>query len=128
MSRSFTILLADDDAVLRELIAEELEAEGYTVEQAAHGKDALQKYQKGAFDVVITDHHMPEMTGVDFLNKVSELDHHSTQFFLLSGFVEESLMENDKLKIGDLRVKVITKPVSMDDLLSEIRGVGKLAG
>ncbi len=58
-------LVVDDEAVIREVLTEALEAEGCEVVQAESGEQALQLYdaQRGNFDVVFTDIGMPEMNG-----------------------------------------------------------------
>ena len=63
------ILYADDLPQLRELLHLMLTKEGHTVECVADGQQALEKItvSPAAFDLVITDHHMPRMNGLDLV-------------------------------------------------------------
>ncbi|MDB4940717.1 MAG: hypothetical protein JWP97_251, partial [Labilithrix sp.] len=58
------VLVADDDAATRDLIATTLRASGYEVETAADGQEAIARYAKGGLDVVLLDAVMPRMSGV----------------------------------------------------------------
>lgn len=57
------VLLADDDPDVRDVIRTVLELDRYEVTSVANGREALQEFKPGRFDVVITDYLMPEMTG-----------------------------------------------------------------
>jgi putative two-component system response regulator len=57
------VLLAEDNPINREIMLSQLTALGYTVEEAASGKEALSKYQAGPYELVLTDIEMPEMDG-----------------------------------------------------------------
>ncbi|HEY2343357.1 MAG TPA: response regulator, partial [Chthoniobacteraceae bacterium] len=58
------ILVAEDQPILCELFTECLTADCHLVETALDGKTALEKFQNGVFDLVITDHSMPGMSGL----------------------------------------------------------------
>ena len=60
---SLHILVVDDAPVVREPVAAYLRIEGYTVETAANGREGLEKFRTGQFNVVVTDRKMPEMNG-----------------------------------------------------------------
>ncbi len=66
------ILVVDDEEGLRLLYKEELEDEGYSVELAASGQEALDKIEKDSIDLVILDIKMPGMDGVEVLRKVKD--------------------------------------------------------
>jgi CheY-like chemotaxis protein len=63
--RRRTVLVADDDADVRAALAEALADEGWDVHEAENGREALERIEAGAYDVVLLDHRMPEMTGGD---------------------------------------------------------------
>lgn len=67
-----TILLADDEDLLREGVREILETSGYTVIEARDGQEALAQFQASKVDLVITDVVMPNMDGVDFVTQLRE--------------------------------------------------------
>src|SRR6266498_2091195 len=66
------ILVVDDDLYIRELYEEVLKGEGYDVETAANGEEALAKLQQGGYDLTLLDVMMPKLDGMgimDALNK-----------------------------------------------------------
>ena len=65
MSKS--ILVVDDDELMRTFIATVLREDGYVVDMAADGKTGLNKVKNRDFDLVITDLKMPDMNGVDLM-------------------------------------------------------------
>ena len=64
------ILLADDEEVLRMLIVDTLEDEGYEIDEACDGEEALVKITQQEYDLVLLDYMMPGMTGLDVTEKV----------------------------------------------------------
>ena len=67
------ILVVDDEENIRLLYQEELEEEGYTVEVAAHGQEALEKVNAFQPHLVTLDIRMPGMDGVETLRKIREI-------------------------------------------------------
>jgi len=67
------ILVVDDEENIRFLYQEELEEEGYTVDVAAHGQEALEKVNTFKPDLVTLDIRMPGMDGVETLRKIREV-------------------------------------------------------
>ncbi len=60
------VLVVDDDDTIRELIAMALVDEGYEVETAVHGKEALDQVAKDALSLILLDMRMPVMDGWEF--------------------------------------------------------------
>jgi CheY-like chemotaxis protein len=67
------ILLVDDQPEVRETLKVLLEIDEHTVTEAANGKKALELYQPGLFDLVITDYAMPIMRGDELAARVKAL-------------------------------------------------------
>lgn len=57
------ILVVDDEALICDTVKLILKSDGHFVETAGNGPEALAKFQRGSFDLVVTDYSMPEMTG-----------------------------------------------------------------
>jgi two-component system chemotaxis response regulator CheY len=72
MSR--TILVVDDAAFMRMMIRDILSKEGYRIEEAVNGRDAVEKYDQVAPDLVTLDITMPEMTGLEALKEIRAKD------------------------------------------------------
>ncbi len=68
------ILVVEDEQHQRELYSMELQDEGYEVDQAANGKEAVDKVKSNKYDLVILDIRMPEMDGIEALGKILSRD------------------------------------------------------
>ena len=68
-----TILIVDDSASLRQVVAMTLERAGYEVAQAANGKDALDAVAGRKIHLVISDVNMPVMDGITFVTELKKL-------------------------------------------------------
>ncbi len=64
------ILIVEDEEFQRELYATELSDEGYKVDQACDGKEAVSKVMKREYDLIILDIRMPEMDGIEALGQI----------------------------------------------------------
>jgi len=67
-----TILLVDDEDLLREGLREILEASDYQVIEARDGEEGLSQFAVSSVDLVITDVVMPNLDGVDFVSRLRE--------------------------------------------------------
>jgi CheY-like chemotaxis protein len=68
-----TILLVDDEELLRAGVQEMLEMSGYSVITATNGHEAMACLKQNAIDLVITDLVMPKMDGVDFVEQLRQI-------------------------------------------------------
>jgi two-component system, response regulator, stage 0 sporulation protein F len=68
------LLLVDDEEHIRLLFKEELEEEGYLIDVAANGLEALGKLKGGRFDLVVLDIKMPGMDGIQTLNEIKKIN------------------------------------------------------
>ncbi|URT68903.1 response regulator transcription factor [Cytobacillus firmus] len=64
------ILIAEDEEILRMLIADTLEDGDFEVDEAEDGEEALKLLEKKQFDLVILDYMMPGLTGLDVIRKI----------------------------------------------------------
>ena len=67
------ILIVDDKDQMREVLRKFLTAEGYTVEMAGDGKNALEKFCQKSFDLVLSDIKMPLMEGTELLDEILKI-------------------------------------------------------
>lgn len=80
-----TILVIDDDKPVLETVREILAKFGYKVETAADGKEGIQKFDDGDFDLVITDIRMPGINGTGVAQHIRNSDRHFTPVIGISG-------------------------------------------
>lgn len=81
-----TILVVDDDAEVREIVAEFLTDAGHHVLQADGGLAALRVIEEsGVVNLVITDVRMPDISGIELAERITR-DHHDLKVILISGY------------------------------------------
>ena len=73
MDAPIHILVVDDEPDIRNVLRLQLTSRGYSVEEAANGREALEQVQKNAYDLIILDIMMPEMNGVDACAALREI-------------------------------------------------------
>ncbi len=106
------ILIVDDEASQRNLLAGFLEKKGYTITTAASGKEAIEKNRTTGFDLAILDLKMPEIDGIETMAQMKDIDP-ETYFIILTGYgTIESAVEAMKLGAYDY----LNKPVNLDEL------------
>ena len=69
-----TILLVEDNQINLEIMQSQLASMNYEVDAALNGKEALEKFQKNRYDVVLTDIEMPEMNGYELTAAIRRLE------------------------------------------------------
>ncbi len=68
------ILLAEDEEVLRMLVVDSLEDEGYEIDEAADGIEAFELLQNNDYDLVLLDYMMPGMSGLELIENVRAIE------------------------------------------------------
>ena len=68
------VLLVDDNPINLEIMESQLTAGGYAVDIAANGKEALERFRAGVYDLVLTDLAMPEMDGYALTEEIRRLE------------------------------------------------------
>jgi len=114
-----TILLVDDDTSLLETLRDFLRYEGYRVETAESGEQALVRLRQVKPDIIILDMSMPGMGGVGFLERITNPDG-STRFPVLVLTARAAMAEFFATRQID---GFIAKPCKPDDLLNEVSRV-----
>jgi len=116
-----TILLAEDDGVLRNLFSTVLEAYGYKIILAEDGEDALKQFMdnKDKIQLVMLDMIMPKKSGKEVYDRIKKMSPGMKTLFS-SGYTADRIDKESMLKEG---FDLIMKPVSPKDLLKKIREV-----
>jgi PAS domain S-box-containing protein len=114
-----TILLVEDETVVRQLVAEILESSGYTVMQAGDGPSALELLRRhsGTLDLLLTDVVMPGMSGPEVAQAVTSM-RPGTQVLYTSGYTDSAIGHHGVLEPG---IAFLQKPFSANDLTRKVR-------
>ncbi len=118
-----TILVVDDDALMRRSLAVSLGQTGYIVETAANGENAVQSVRRKAPDLVLLDVGLPGMDGMETLRALRRDDPNLAVIFVTGR--RRELDEIVGLEMG--ADDYITKPFDMDVLLAHIKAVMRRA-
>jgi len=116
---SARILVVDDQAEIRELTAAILSAEGYLVDTAGDGDEALRATYRDRFDLVLLDINMPGMDGWETLRLMRADDRSSGPPVVLFSIRGEIRNKVQGMQLG--AAGYITKPFTVDDLLDGVR-------
>ncbi len=118
---SETILLVEDEPLVRSLTSTVLREQGYTVLEATNGEEALRMAQQnvGEIHLLLTDVVMPKMGGVELTKKFMPL-FPSTGVLLMSGYNEEVAAWDNALADG---VGFLSKPFTLAALAQKARKV-----
>lgn len=122
----FTVLIVDDSATVRDMIAYDLRQEGYFVATACDGAQAMDILNTEKFDFIISDVDMPEMDGFAFIRALSALAH-SPGVILISGHDAKSLYSAKQLALAYSinLLATIQKPVNKEELISALKTISR---
>jgi DNA-binding NtrC family response regulator len=110
------ILIVDDEEIIRDSLSFILEKEGHAVETAQNGQEAIDKIEKEPFDIVITDLEMPEVKGIELLEKVQRLTPEAFVLIITAYASIETAIAALRKGASDY----IIKPLEFEDIIFRI--------
>jgi DNA-binding NtrC family response regulator len=116
--RTKSVLVVDDEELLREIIGEAFDYAGYRVSLAKCGDEAWEKLEVAPVDVVVSDVRMPNGDGVQLLHRIKQLSYRPI-VIMMSGYSD--LTETKAHELGAKRL--FHKPFNPDDLINEIESI-----
>lgn len=120
----FSILVVDDDTIARDVVVSLLQKEGYPVDNASDGIEAIRKVQRNNYQMVITDLKMPGADGIDVLKESLRVNPDIAVVIITAyGTLENAL---EAIKIG--AYDYITKPFKLQELLIVVENARQRAG
>jgi len=116
-----TILVVEDEYLVRELVCDTLQNSGYKIIEASNGKEALELYESNnnRIDLVLTDVIMPEMSGRKLVETLVE-QYPDLKSLYMSGYTDDAIIRHGVLEPG---MNYIQKPFSPRALLEKINEV-----
>ena len=106
------ILVVDDEPGIREFLQIMLEREGYEVSSAENGTEAISRFKKKKYDVVIADIKMPKVSGLEVLSSVKEMSPETSVILITAHASFESAVE----AMNEGAYDYITKPFNVDEI------------
>jgi two-component system, NtrC family, sensor kinase len=106
------ILIVDDEPGVTESLKEILGLDGYAVDTAANGLIALDRLQQRAYDLIVCDVYMPQLTGVEFYRALAhQYPHLLTRIMFLTG---DASRGDIRAFFAQTRAPLLTKPFSLE--------------
>jgi DNA-binding NtrC family response regulator len=115
--RQNTILVVDDDRSIRTTLAAILEQDGYDVDTAENGAQAIQKSNSKVFDLALVDMRLPDMMGTELLSRMKERTPKMAKI-MVTGYPS---MQNAISAVNQGADGYVLKPVDAEILLDSIR-------
>lgn len=115
------VLVADDEDGLRTTVSAWLSDEGFVVEEAPDGLEAIKKVQSKDFDIALLDIKMPGANGLEVLRYIKK-NSSPTEVVMMTGMSDVS-MAVEAMKLG--AKEYLTKPIDMDQLVPQLRSLIK---
>lgn len=112
----YSVLVVDDDELIREKITDELERKYLKIYEAADGNTALEVFDEKDIDIILLDIKLPDMDGIDILKGVTEEDP-DCEVIVITGY------GNQDLAINSLRhgaIDYIEKPIDMEQFKASL--------
>ena len=123
-----SIMVADDDRMVRRILGAKLRGLGYEVVEATDGKEALKMVEEEAPDLVITDSMMPRLSGLQLVRRMRESPQEEVSsvpvIMITSRGAEADVVEGLESGLDDY----VTKPFSPDEIAARVRAMLRRSG
>jgi two-component system, NtrC family, response regulator AtoC len=110
---SIRVLIIEDESLIRWSLRQKFAERGYAVTEADCGAAALEALESGVFDLILLDYKLPDMTGIDILRHIREMDQDVVAVMITAYSNIEDAVEAIKLGAYDY----VAKPFQMEELL-----------
>lgn len=115
------ILVAEDNEFYQKVIQHQLKTLGYSADVTGNGRSALKNWRTGKYALLLTDIHMPKMSGHELANRIRKAEQHTGHHIPIIAFTAscQEPREQDCMETGiDAFIK---KPIDMDDLQQALK-------
>lgn len=110
----FKALVVDDVSMNRSFVKSYLATQGFEVDTAGDGLEALEKTNSDSYDLIFSDIEMPNMNGLEFLKSVKELAHYKSVPFVLLTTVDSDDVKKRSKALG--AVYYMVKPFNNEKM------------
>jgi len=117
MGKSARILVIDDDESIRKVLTTILEDEGYTVDTAKNGKEAIKKSKANFYNLALIDIRLPDMEGINLLTKMKDTTPKMRKI-IVTGYPS---LQNAIQAVNRGADAYLLKPFDMEKVLETIR-------
>jgi len=111
------ILIVEDDAFFREIFSDILREEGYQVETASSGNEAIKMLELSSYQLVVTDMVLQDISGLDILSRAKQIDS-DTEVIVVTGYGN---MESAIYALKNGARDYLVKPISHDEFKHVVR-------
>ena len=111
------ILVVDDDEGIRKVVAEALRSEGYLVDTASNGKEAVEKSHTSFYNLALVDIRLPDMEGTKLLTSMKQTTPEMIKI-ILTGY---PALQNAIDAVNKGAHGYLVKPINMDELLTTVK-------
>ena len=113
------ILIAEDERTQRDLLDGFLKKEGFEVDAASNGREALSKLNEGVFDIVLLDHKMPDLDGFQALREIRKF-YPDLPVVMMTAY---GTIETAVACMKEGAIDYLTKPIDLEELLLKFQKV-----
>jgi len=115
-----SILVIDDDELMRSFVSTVLREEGHDVEEASNGRSGLDRLVKSEFDLVITDQKMPDISGIDVMNE-GKRTRPASRWIIITAFGSiDNAVEAMKSGASDYLTKPLRSPDELRRMVQRV--------
>jgi two-component system response regulator ResD len=112
------VLVVEDDRAIRRLLKMVLQREGYRVQEAADGVEAVLKLGITEYDVIVLDLMMPNLDGFGFINTLADRDATRLKKIIVTSAASQSVIEG---RMRGQPFDTLSKPFDLADLVARVR-------
>jgi DNA-binding NtrC family response regulator len=119
MERDISILIIEDEEIVRETLAENLKDKGFDVDSAETAEQALAMIKSKLYNILLVDYRLPDMNGLELIKASSEISKNSIAIVVTGYSAVETAVDSMRMGAYDY----LLKPVDIDSLVAEIKTI-----
>jgi two-component system, sensor histidine kinase and response regulator len=116
------ILVAEDNLVNRAVVTGILEKEGHLLVHVATGREAVEAFSDGCFDLILMDVQMPEMDGFEATRRIRELEEGTGRHITIVAVTAHAMADDRERCLAAGMDDYVSKPLRKEDLLRALNG------